>query len=328
MKRSVIFFLLLGLASTGLAQKVHFVYLQTDKGNPFFVRVGEKILSSTSQGYLIMANLQDSTYTLQVGIPGEAVIERKFQVEVNGKDRGLLLKDMGTQWNLFDLQTMQLIEPVTEEKKQEPVAYRTDEFSKKLALAVDDPSLLFIYASAPAAPAIVQANEQQEKKTDDAVVTVVDKKETVTEQPKSVTPDSAVAVNDPTSKTNVVDTTVTKEAEIPEEPYVRSKVRRRSESSTTEGFGLVFVDEQNGQVDTIRILIPNPPVIYKTEADRKAETEYDSGTRDIQKEVRQLPAVTDTLASSSNPACIAMGSESDFKKLRRDMVSKDNEEEW
>jgi hypothetical protein len=89
----------------------------------------------------------------------------------------------------------------------------------------------------------------------------------------------------------------------------------------------VFVDEQNGQVDTIRILIPNPPVIYKTEADRKAETEYDSGTRDIQKEVRQLPAVTDTLASSSNPACIAMGSESDFKKLRRDMVSKDNEED-
>jgi hypothetical protein len=41
-------------------------------------------------------------------------------------------------------------------------------------------------------------------------------------------------------------------------PYKRSTVLRRSESSTSEGFGLTFVDQYDGGSDTVRLLIPNP----------------------------------------------------------------------
>ncbi len=44
-----------------------------------------------------------------------------------------------------------------------------------------------------------------------------------------------------------------------EPAYKKSVVTKRSESSTTEGFGLVFLDTwPDGSVDTIRILIPEP----------------------------------------------------------------------
>lgn len=51
---------------------------------------------------------------------------------------------------------------------------------------------------------------------------------------------------------------VKKEQESPV-VYTKSVVTKRSESSTTEGFGLVFLDAwEGGRVDTIRLLIPNP----------------------------------------------------------------------
>jgi hypothetical protein len=46
-------------------------------------------------------------------------------------------------------------------------------------------------------------------------------------------------------------------------PFIRSVVLRKSESSTTEGFGLVFIDNQNGAIDTIRLLIPNQRRTFK-----------------------------------------------------------------
>ena len=42
--------------------------------------------------------------------------------------------------------------------------------------------------------------------------------------------------------------------------YKRSVVTKRSESSTTEGLGLIFIDELSaGNRDTVQIVIPNPP---------------------------------------------------------------------
>ena len=49
------------------------------------------------------------------------------------------------------------------------------------------------------------------------------------------------------------------QAEV-QSPYIKSTVTRRSESSTTEGFGLVYLDNQGEMTDTIRLLIPNPKV--------------------------------------------------------------------
>ena len=49
-----------------------------------------------------------------------------------------------------------------------------------------------------------------------------------------------------------------------EEDYKRSVVTKRSESSTSEGFGLVFIDTYKGVNDTIQLIIPNPKIVFLT----------------------------------------------------------------
>ncbi|HEY0750883.1 MAG TPA: DUF4476 domain-containing protein, partial [Chitinophagaceae bacterium] len=60
----------------------------------------------------------------------------------------------------------------------------------------------------------------------------------------------------------------------PVSEYKKSQVTRRAESSTTEGFGLVFLDNMDGVTDTIRLLIPNPKIqlINNTSQPTKEET--------------------------------------------------------
>ncbi|HEU4470820.1 MAG TPA: hypothetical protein VFR58_07055, partial [Flavisolibacter sp.] len=65
---------------------------------------------------------------------------------------------------------------------------------------------------------------------------------------KATTPDTLSAMP-------AVDTAITKEP-----AYQRSVVRKYAESSTLEGFGLVFIDDAGGVMDTIRLIIPNPKI--------------------------------------------------------------------
>ena len=54
MKKLFKLFVFLFFASASLnAQKVYFIYLQTDNQQPFYARMGEKIYNSTTAGYLI-----------------------------------------------------------------------------------------------------------------------------------------------------------------------------------------------------------------------------------------------------------------------------------
>ncbi len=354
MKKYILFLFLLAIAAGARAQKVYFVYVQTESATPFFLKMGDRVVSSTSQGYVILSNLTDSTYVFNVGFP--EANEKRFRVTVNHGDRGFLLKEIAGNLSLFDLQTFEVIPAEAEEKQPEPIAYRTDEFSKRLALAIDDPSLLFIYARAE--PEVIAKKQDPQPVSNDnaALVQASNTEQKLEVQQTAVTPDT-VAVETAAEKTMVTDT-VAAEKLVPTEKlatentvtlpvvadtvsvvsdtvvlqpveqvvFQRSKVTRRSESSTTEGFGLVFLDEENGKVDTIRILIPNPPVVYKTEADLRSESELASGTKEPQKLEHEMMVVKDT-AAVVNPACIELGTEADFKKLRRDMVSKDNEED-
>src|SRR5688572_16343803 len=108
---------LLCLAICGLfvaeAQRVFFMYLQTENKAPFFLRMGDKVYSSSPEGYLILPRLVDSTYIFIVGKPGKQSSEARFSVSINNNDRGFLLKEMDNHLNLFDLQSMALITPQT-----------------------------------------------------------------------------------------------------------------------------------------------------------------------------------------------------------------------
>ncbi len=126
------------------AQKVYFIYLQSENKEQFYTRIGEKIYNSSSSGYLILSNLVDSTYGMNVGVPGSQTPEQLFSVTINKKDKGYLIKNFGEKgWGLFDLQSFAVVMPVlnnainvvkTEKRESNP-------FTDLLAKAADDSTI-------------------------------------------------------------------------------------------------------------------------------------------------------------------------------------------
>lgn len=67
MKNLLFFLILIISAASASAQKVYFIYLQSDNNSAFYVKMGDKIYSSTVSGYIILSNLVDSTYIVSIG---------------------------------------------------------------------------------------------------------------------------------------------------------------------------------------------------------------------------------------------------------------------
>jgi hypothetical protein len=368
MKKLLFLSILLCLFVFTNAQRVYFVYLQSDNGTPFYVKLGDKIHSSSSMGYLLLSNLKDSSYSLRIGMSGQNKAEPIFNVAVNNTDRGFLIKNFEQGLSLFDLSTLEIIAAQPVAVKSEEYITRTDNFTKSLSQAANDPSLLTeAVVKKPAPKEKAPAQEKQAEVSKPAVVIT----ESTQPQPRSndstLTIDAVAVVNTPEKKEDtsskatipdlsskaiaiidspvvaeqkqVADTVqntvvqksepaVVKESETPtptlntEEltPYKRSTVIRRSESSTSEGFGLTFVDQFDGVSDTIRLLIPNPRIQLKTETEASAVIES-------QPSAKPVPVQNDMLMIDKPKAeCQSIATENDFRKLRKDMAAQNSDD--
>jgi hypothetical protein len=92
--------------------------------------------------------------------------------------------------------------------------------------------------------------------------------------------------------------------------YKKSTVVRKSESSTSEGFGLTFIDQHSdGKKDTVNIMIPNPKIAF---ADMKSEAKKQADV------VAAKPV--------NKKTCPAVASENDFLKLRKKMAGEKGNE--
>src|SRR5260370_22722389 len=108
MKRTLLICCFAIAASLLNAQKIYFVYLQTEMGEPFFVHINDKLYSSAASGYLILPKLKDSVYNFKLGFPGKNV-DLDFSTSINKKDHGYLVKNFGEKgWGLFDLQSLSI----------------------------------------------------------------------------------------------------------------------------------------------------------------------------------------------------------------------------
>ena len=144
MKRALLICFLAASATLLSAQRVYFVYLQTENNIPFFIRMNDKLSSSTSNGYLILSRLIDSTYPFKLGFPGKNV-DLDFSVAVNKKDHGFLIRDFGDKgWGLIDLQTLAVqmsTSPLPAGTNEKNGTAKADPFTDMLARATDDPSI-------------------------------------------------------------------------------------------------------------------------------------------------------------------------------------------
>jgi hypothetical protein len=241
--------LFLGVVLTAFTQQNHFVYIQTENKQPFYIKLNNKLLSSSASGYLIIPKLQDGSYELTIGFPKNEWSEQNVTCAVNKKDAGYLLKDFGDKgWGLFNLQTMEVAmsgdaaatnKVVIEENKKE-----TAVTAAPVPVAIDS--------------AMVKKNEDKPAVKEEVkpVVDEVKKETVVAVSPVPVAIDSVVIKKVEASSVikeevkSVVDTGKKEETKSP------APITKLLNVNTAEGAEMIYVDNANGKADTISVFIP------------------------------------------------------------------------
>lgn len=238
MKLSLLFISFCFWGISAHAQQNHFVYLQTDNKQPFYVQVNDKVFSSSASGYVVIPKLQNGTYNFSIGFPKNEWPQQTIPVIINNKDAGFILKNFDKKgWGLFDMQTLNVIMPATDLAKTEVMENKTDEFSNVLADVVNTPSL-----------------KEKQKETEVPV--------TKTEVPVQVIVNEIKKTEAPVP---VIDIEV-KKTEVPV-PVIDSEVKKTetiqsdfikvlSSSIDNDGRTMVIVDHSAANHDTVRIFIP------------------------------------------------------------------------
>lgn len=124
-------------------QQEYFVFIQETSRQPFYVRMGEVSHSSSATGHIIVSNLRDSVYNFFIGFPKGRSREQLFAIRVNKKDHGYELKNMDGRWQLFDLQTLELINPAMAHRADGQTIMRSDSYSSLMSNVVDDSAVLY-----------------------------------------------------------------------------------------------------------------------------------------------------------------------------------------
>jgi hypothetical protein len=135
----VLFLFLFSFAAN--AQQVHFIYIQTENKQPFYIKLDKKVLSSSASGYLIIPKLADGSYNLTVGFPKNEWPEQNVTCRIDKKDNGYLLKNFGDKgWGLFNLQTMEVLMAGNNNTATKEIP-GNDPFTNVLSNVVNDPSI-------------------------------------------------------------------------------------------------------------------------------------------------------------------------------------------
>lgn len=304
-------------------------------------------MSSTTEGYLILPKLRDSTYNFSIGFSGTQN-EHRFSININKADRGFIIKRANEAVSLFDLQTLRNYNAIQATVSSAPTQLRNDSFTKLLSQASRDTSLLVesltikdVKKEQPKTAVVEVAKSTGTPRRDSISQPLATISEPAIQTPAQGSPGetAAVAIEEPVQEKRTVDTTVAITSPIvdskidvasePGQEFRRSVVLRHAESSTSEGFGLVFLDVTEGIIDTVRIVIPNPPIVVAepvpqapANLDRKfLELPDSSGSRPV------LASAAKTEAAKPVVRCATLATDDDFFKIRRDMAAKKVEED-
>ena len=339
MRRICLTFLFVCAAIVIHAQRRYFIYLQSENKQAFSIKINNTTTHSSGSGYAIISKLIDSVYRAEIDMKGVTAV-LLFEIKMNQKDHGFQLKNFKEKgWGLFDQQSLEILMPVNKVDEKADVASKsekeTNSFADILSKASNDPTL----------------KDKAEKKTE-AENPVTDKTEPVktasndVKETKNVkdTVDIKTALENPVPpSTN--DITKPNKIESEEQPqkestYKKTIVTRKSESSTTQGFGLLYLDQyENGVTDTIRLIIPNQ------------SQPFQDNSKQVQKEEKQFieSIKTDTVAlkinekqevavntkevvkpvtkeSSANKNCNSVAADQDFFALRKQMAAAEGDE--
>ncbi|MBK8952244.1 MAG: hypothetical protein IPM85_08130 [Chitinophagaceae bacterium] len=340
MKKLCLSLLMMFIVANAIGQKVYFIYIQSEAGQPFFIKMKEKVFSSSSSGYIILSKLTDTAHSFSLGFP-KSSSQYYFSVVMNKKDHGFLLKNFGEKgWGLFERQLLSVqmgsTSPLGIPELKTEVKRDISPFTEGLAKASDDPSLKEkpVKIVEEKKPDVVKAEKPAEKVVPQVITPKEEQPVAVKEESKPVVvkeePKPVIVKEEPKpvagEVTELPVVTEIKTETVAKDDYVMSVVKKRSESSTTEGFGLVYIDSlPDGNRDTIRLLIPEPKTIINvvkedpkeekkfldisSNPEKKDEVKADLTIVPVVKEENQKEVVSNTpvvVASTEKPAIPAL----------------------
>lgn len=246
------------------AQEKHFIYIQNENKQPFYVLLNKEVFSSTPGGFLIIPQLIAGKYDLATGFAKNQYPEQKFMVDLN-KDAGFSLKQYGDKgWGLFDLQSFNTIMADIKDtaavnnsvqsivnNKETPIA----EPFKKDSSQVHDSATSTITGNT----GIVNQPSSIEVKKD-SVAAVVPEKETSINEIKKDSVTTGVSEKETTRVAGKV-------------KFATGNARSSDPSSIVKtfaklgnrGFDLIYIDKSGFKHDTIALFIPRGEKIIKAE---------------------------------------------------------------
>ncbi len=344
-------FLLVGLSMVS-AQEKHFIYIQSDNNQLFFVQLNGKLYSSSNSGYLIIPKLVAGQYNATVGFAQNAFPEQNFQYTIENKDLGYNLKNFGEKgWGLFNLQTYEVTMGTpskTEEvakaiQTQTPIAADGEpiiSFDKKPKEPIEKTVVQTPPATLPDNAVKVPLTIEGVYKIAIADKTTLKGGVVETPQPLPALPEwveNAVKVplTVPQILTiNIKDQTTLKTTqaiasiEIPKVTEVMPEVKKVSEVKNEEGLALSYIDGKAKPADTIQLVIPSTPVQPEKVI---AETPEVSKSFEENIIVNKEPAAPTDTGETTKPAfsniiCSVVASADDFYKLRKKMLGQMSDE--
>jgi hypothetical protein len=220
MQKTVLLIAFYFFTIVAFAQQKNFVYIESENGQPFYVKLNDKVHSSSQGGYIVLSELAENNYDIRIGFPKNSFLEQRFAIVLNKKDQGFQLKNFGEKgWGLFNLQTLAITMNSNIQPTDDNQVKKTDGFSVLLSKVVNDPSIL-VNTPKPA-PEKVEAKP---------VVT-----EVVKEEVKTVIPEMAK-----------------EEVKVPAAVNIQKLFDRRFEKV----YEASYLDKSNGVNDTINISYP------------------------------------------------------------------------
>ena len=124
----------------------HYIFIEADGQQPFYLKQGNTTQSSSAAGFLIIPKITASEMEFSIGFPKNIYPEVSFYISGIDRDRGFQLKMMeGQGWSLFDRTSLEVIKGGV--PKASPIELQLPKkeegsFAKLLATATNDQSLL------------------------------------------------------------------------------------------------------------------------------------------------------------------------------------------
>lgn len=319
MKTTIYLIALLLLGTAAKAQQNYFVYIQTDNKQPFYVKMSDKVMSSSASGYVVIPKLSTGSYGLTIGFPKDQWPQQSVPLVINKSDAGYLLKNFGEKgWGLYNLQTMEVtMNGATGSVKQNTTAGSDDIFTNTLSGAANT-DLSVAKKEKPAEP-VKEAEKPIVTKTEEI------KKEVVKAIPENKI-QKINSINDVDGKSvTYVDKADTIKIFIPidaKAAVVKPIITKKEdeEKATVKETKFLDIDMQNPNAKTVEKKAETNPNVEKILERKVVQPATEKPTTDIAKQIEK-PATTNKPVVNFNSDCKANADETEFLKIRKKMAS-------